>query len=240
MQAYHEDELLLPAMRDFVLTLTPESVFKAKDEDLIEAAKGGCCLIKARNELIRKGDWCGGMSAIVRNAPDHRGVRTTILTNHDTIAVLLATMIGINHRVAIALAFDDIIKACSVNNLQFRNAEFAAENFVVLATFTPHGEKHPNLALIAHKDARNFKLRFAPEELILYDQHPQHGLFRPFSESYFVAKHKPFYSYRTNETVVIHEEGVLRNSVPAQRSDFSALVEGPPKPISLTGSGEVA
>jgi hypothetical protein len=139
-----------------------------------------------------------------------------MLPNTDAMAALLGTRLGINMHLAVALAYDDVIEAATLNDGKFRPSKIAPSDAVVLATFSHPQKAHSELALLARKDIKGFKLRFKPEELILFCQDPEVGLFQPFRTSHFTQQMEPLISYRIGESIYgeLEEDAEDDSSVP--------------------------
>jgi hypothetical protein len=185
MHTFHIDPELLNYLRTFKVPILTREKFYHKCDTLTNDARAAGCIGSARDHLREKPIWCEAMAAVVRNAPDERGMTTTILPNQDALAALLAVRVGIDMHLAVALAYDDVIAAWAVADGRLQEANVSPEDAVVLATFSRAGESRSSLALTARKEAWAFKLRYAPEELMLFDQHPEVGLHLPFRSAYF-------------------------------------------------------
>lgn len=233
MKSYLCGRKLLNHLRNFNMPQVSKSISDAKDDALV--THFGVGLLEQRNALRAQPGWCHALPLIARNVADSRGIVITALPNEDTYAVLLATRLGIDARLAVALAYDDLIKVFPINDDQFCDAPAKIQDYLTLATFRAVGEETSDTVLMAHKNAQSFKLRFQPEELILYDQHPEHGLFRPYDLLYFQKRGEAVCSFRTNEKVFYEVEGETLPLAHMSPNDLEVFRAEMSKPFVPTG-----
>ena len=198
---------LLKSLQDFPVPELSKEKFDSQHQIIESDFNIMSFLNKCKSDFSIQDDWCAAIAMIHRNKIDARGIRATVLPNRDALAALLATRVGINMHLAVALAFDDMIAASFVNNSKFVNMAIGPNDAVVLATFSTIDDPSSFMALYAHKEARAYKLRYQPEELILFDEQDDDRTFWPFQTFYFTDREEGRLNCRFDEAVYFESEG---------------------------------
>lgn len=201
MISVNNGKTILKYLKEYKVPTMKRAVFDAHTKANFAKGRLMADLFRGRDALWQQDDWHHALAAIIRRAPDERGMLMTVLPNRDTLAALLAVRLGINMHLAVALAYDDAIEAWDLNSQHPEPQAISIEDAVILATFRLPSESHARVALAARKDVVDFSLRFGPEELCLFDQHPKVGLHLPFLSTYFEKHPVSSLGYQTDEAV---------------------------------------
>lgn len=141
--------------------------FSAESDALVKAGFERFCSKLSDSmfdQLKNAEDFTGVYAVIARRVPDARGIMLTALPGADSEAAFYASVLGVDPRLAVAMAHDDVLLGATIGKYL---PDHDPKNHIHLGTVISISDPTSSYAVFVRDDVKNYVPQFYPDECLL-------------------------------------------------------------------------